>query len=232
MNMGHFAPPPVIYQRQRRNRWFAITGVILASMLACALWASLLTTYAQYERMHDIPNPIWGVFTRSYTYTPATAAALNPALLKTRPDLIFLRYAHDYIQLAGTYPCAPDLSTYTPVSDPILSRQARACPVKRLVTGIVVTQVYVGIVGPDVGMPGAVVRYTVSYADGTRWSEREYLGANQSQMYYLSHIHLTCWDSVGITALYTYVLSLSRVPSGVAYSGLTPNGEIAYRCKP
>jgi hypothetical protein len=218
-------------RRQRRNRWLTMTGTILASLVVAMLYWTALIYYANDERTHDLPNPIWGVFTRSYTYTPATAAALNPALLKTRPDLIFLCYAHDYIQLAGTYPCQIDVPGYAGPVDPILTQNMRTCPVKRQVTGIVITQVYVGIVGPDVGTPGARVTYVVSYADGTRWSGQEILGADQSQQYYLSHIHLTCWDSVGITVLYSYILLLSQVPSGMAYSGQTPMC-VAYRCQP
>jgi hypothetical protein len=192
---------------------------------------SLLIPYAQYERTHDIPNPVWGAFTKSYTYTPATADKLNPILLKTRPDLVVLEAIHDYVQLSGAYPCAPYLTSYTTISDPILIGQARTCPVKRPVTDIVVTGVYVGIIGPDIGSPGAVVTYTVHYGDGSSWTSQEDLDANQYQQYYLSYVKLTCWGSIVITLLYTHGLPVSRVPSGAEYTVRTP-GNISYHCKP
>lgn len=95
--------------------------------------------------------------------------------------------------------------------------------------GVAVTRVYVGITGPDWGQPGALVRYTVTYADGTHLTLEDELDANQTEAYYLGHIQLTCWGSFDILYLYSHVLPPSRVPSGVRYSVRTP-GNIDDRC--
>jgi hypothetical protein len=232
MDMDPFVQAPTDPPRQRRHRrlvWIAVVGVVLAGVVACLLYGVVQDSYLNYERTHDIPNPQWGIYTRSYTYTPATADKLSPLLLKTRPDQIVLQDIHDYIQLAGTYPCVTDLADYSYFVDPILSRESRSCSVQRPVTDVTVTKVYVGILGPG-GAPGANVSYVVTYADGTQWTNEDVLNAVQYQQYFASYIHLTCWDSEVITVLYSYILPVSQVPNGVEYSVQTPT-TTEYLCK-
>lgn len=219
-------------QRGGRHLWRGALAIVLGCALLAVLLAQVAIPYTRYERVHDIPNPVWGMLTRDYTYTPATAARLNPVLLKTRPDLLMLRYIHDYIQVAGTFPCPSDLtgSTQAMKNDPVLAGRVRRCPTQRRVTAVVIDSVLVGPLIGDIGAPGALVSYTITYADGTRLASQELLWAHQGQPYFLSSTQLTCWDSLGIGALYPKIVP--QIPSGVRYTATAPNGDSSYPCQP
>jgi hypothetical protein len=216
-------------QRGGRHLWRGVLAIVLGCALLAVLLAQVVIPYTRYERVHDIPNPVWGILDQGYTFTPATAGKLNPMLLTIRPDQVLLRYLQDYLQVAGTYPCAPDLASYDNLSDPVLTGQTRTCPVHRPVAQIVINHVYVGKIGTEGGWPGAIVCYTIVYASGAKWTHLEYLNANQFAFYYRSAVRLTCWGSVGILGLYPRVVS--NLPHGINYPVTTVAGR-EYRCQP
>lgn len=181
---------------------------VVASCLVAA--GALLVPHARYELAHDVPNPYWGLFSKSFSYTPGQGPP-SPLLLDTRPDDLTRRYIADYIQAAGTYPCAQDPAAYRFDQDPFL-RDGVPCAVHLPVAAVEVESVYVGIAGPDFGGPRAFVRYQVFYQDGRRWADTFQMAPDSHQQYFLGYIHLTCWF---LPELYPRVVP--AIPHGVAY---------------
>lgn len=194
----------------RRPRWGHL-AVLLALLVAVGL-----ALYGAHETTHDLPNPFWGLFNRSFTYTPEQGPPAA-GLVDTRPDVIVQQYLTDYLRVAGTYPCAQDPSTYDDFEDPITHGQP--CPVHRPVVGFVVTSVYVGILPTiDLGAPGAEVHIQVSYADGERLVSTITLTPHRYQNYLLAYVHQDCWD----LPLF-YPEAVPQAPRGVWY--VTAGGE-------
>ena len=79
--------------------------------MLCSLLSVWLIPYAQYKSSHDIPNPFWGVFGKTVTYTPEQGHPVPISWIHV-PEAVVLQYIADYQKLAGTYPCALDLANY------------------------------------------------------------------------------------------------------------------------
>lgn len=203
-------------QRARHRLRWIILAVLLVLLVGVAL-----VPHAAYETTHDLPNPFWGLFNRSFSYTPDQGPPAA-GLVDTRPDLLVRQYLADYIRVAGTYPCAQDPSTYDEFEDPIVHGQP--CPVHRPVATFLVTSVYVGILDTiDVGAPGAIVGFEVRYVDGERLASTLTLTPYRYQNYFLAYIHQDCWD---LPTFYPDVVP--QVPRGVWY--VTATGE--NQCQP
>jgi hypothetical protein len=175
---------------------------------------------------------VWAIVNKSFSYTPATAA-LDPSLLATRPDALVLRYIQDYIQIAGTYPCGQNenLAYYDESRDAVLNGEIRVCPFPRPVAAVTIDHVYVGIIGPDTGFPEAIVGFTITYADGSRWTNAQYLTTYQNTSYDLAYLHLTCWGSFATTLFYPDVDP--HIPNGAAWiDPHVPENADVVRCQP
>jgi hypothetical protein len=101
---------------------------------------------------HLLPNPVWSLIPITYTYTLAEGPP-GDWLLDVRPEAVLTQYLHDYISLAGTYPCVVDPHTDpTTWHDPIVDKQP--CPIVRPVARMVVQTISVERCdGPDTGIP-------------------------------------------------------------------------------
>jgi hypothetical protein len=210
---------PIPRRASRSSRSVAVVSATLVGLLVLA--CGLLAAYGGYRSSHTFPHPFWGLFNRSFTYTPAQGPPAA-GLVDTRPDVLVLQYLSDYLRVAGTYPCAQDPSTYDEFEDPTVHGQP--CPYHRPVAAFTVTSVYVGILTTmDLGEPGAVVRYQVSYADGERLVSTLTLTPHRYQNYFLAYIHQDCWD---LPTFYPDVVP--HVPRGVWY--VTAGGE--NHCQP
>ena len=141
--------------------------------MLCSLLSAWLVPYAQYKSSHDIPNPFWGVFGKTVTYTPEQGPPSSD-LVDTRPEAVVLRYIADYQKLAGAYPCALDLANYQEGMDPVLRGQP--CSVHRPVASVVVRSVLLGaehttqIVAAQIQSPEAYVHLLITYADSTQFA--------------------------------------------------------------
>jgi hypothetical protein len=207
----------------------AAAAVLL--LLVGVLAALLFNPQAIYERTHDIPNPSWGLFNGTFTYTPEQGPP-SPELLRTRPDVIVGQYLADYISVAGTYPCAQDLSHYVDLDlhggDPVLAGQG--CQVDRPMAAVHITSVDVGKVRGSIesGRPMAVVSFEVAYQDGERWTNTFELRPQRYDGYFLTWVHLDCWSAVDTLRFYPDIVP--TVPSGLDY---LPAGTIGnFACKP
>lgn len=203
--------------RSHRRLALAVFGPILG-LIAVAL-VLLFNPHALYERTHDIPNPYWGVFNGTFTYTPEQGPP-SPALLDSRPEATALAYIHDYITVAGTYPCAQDLGQYHALAfggnDPVL--HGTACTVQRPVADVTVTSIFVGRVGKGIGAysPAARVTYQMTYGDGEQWTDTLELLPERYRSYGLfSYVHQDCWDNLDLLLFYPKIVP--DVPPHVAY---------------
>ncbi len=195
---------------------------LLLSLALCTLMVVLSLPSIRYEMAHDIPNPWWGIF----SYVPEQGPP-SPVLLDTRPETVVEQYIADYVRVAGTYPCVAsltavsdpgDFASYEINTDPIL-RPTGTCTVHRPVASMRMTAVFVGVLGVDTGVNGAIVNFSLTYATGEHWSNRLILRPYRMTRYYLAFIHQDCWDISGAIWLYYrfYPQPITRRPKGLAY---------------
>lgn len=188
-----------------------------------------LIPYAQYQSSHNIPNPFWGVFGKTVTYTPEQGPP-SPELLDSRPEGVILHLIADYRTLAGTYPCAQDLALYDDAHDPVLDGQP--CAVHRPVASVRVRSVLLGPYhnspggfGFGVGLfepPHAEVHVEITYADGTQHAMTLVVVPRRYESYWLSYLHQDCWGSLSISSMYPHLVA--QVPQGVNY-GIDAQGN-------
>src|SRR5689334_8498200 len=100
-------PSPIGDRRSSHVQHRGRTAVIVGSTV---LLLALLISYIHYEVAHNLPNPYWGIFGTSYSYS-FEAGPPGVGLVETRPDEIVSRYIHEYIGVAGTFPCVAALAT-------------------------------------------------------------------------------------------------------------------------
>lgn len=219
-------PPP----RPRRKPWHRARLVRLALGLGLALFVSavlLFNPHARYEHTHDLPNPYWGLFNGEYSYTPPQGPP-GAGLVDSRPERIVVQYIHDYISVAGTFPCASSLADYPARlegGDPVLL--GHGCTVRRTVASVTVLSVWVHRFGAELDYytaPKATVRYRVTYTNGEAFEGTLTLAPMESQRYFLTYIHLTCWQSLDTLLLYPDIVPY--VPSGVRYE----SSSGAFKC--
>lgn len=134
-----------------------------------------------------LPDPF---FNTSVTYTPSNGPP-NPILLDTRPETVIAAYLDDYIRLAGTYPCAQDLSSF----DSTRAILSLPCPVHRPVASYVITSVMIVPQGL-LEEPYADVRFTMRYQDGTHWASEIDLVPDDYSLFGYFFVHLDCWSSI------------------------------------
>ncbi len=189
-----------------RGRWRTrIVALIVAGavvVVSVLVAVSVLVVHAGYEMTHDLPNPYWGIFNRGYSYTPEQGPP-NAVLLDTRPDVIAMQFLHDYLAVAGTYPCVEQLAGYNEDEgyDPVIEGQP--CGVHRQVREMWVTRVTVS--EAVLGFLRAVVHYEVDYADGTRLAGAFHMSTlEHSKAYYLARTHANCWRLLPLIGFYSH----------------------------
>ncbi len=178
-----------------RGRWrIRIVALVVGGMVA----ASVLVVHGRYELTHDLPNPYWGIFPMSYSYTPEQGPP-GAGLMETRPDEISLQFIRDYISVAGTFPCVASLASYSDDSDagdPVLDESGKPCEVHRPVHEVRITLVYVVAAFESLrSIPEATVYFHITYTDGEQLTSSFLLipDMNRSYGYYLTYIHANCW---------------------------------------
>ncbi len=209
----------------KRGRWrsrivaLVVAGaVVVVSVLAAV---SAFVVHARYEMTHDLPNPYWGIFNRGYSYTPEQGPP-SAVLLDTRPDEIVMQYLHDYLAVAGTYPCVEQVAGYNEdeTYDPVIDGQS--CGIHRQVTTLRVTRVTASTA--VLGVTRVVVRYQVDYADGTRFAGAFHMSAStsieHSKAYFLTQIYANCWELLPLIGFYRH--RSTPPPQGAEY--YTPDG--------
>lgn len=214
--------PSIPPARRRRGCLLKVLAFGGSILVLCALVSIWLVPTAQYQSSHNIPNPFWGVFGKTVTYTPEQGPP-SPDLVVTRPEAVVLAYIADYRKLAGTYPCAQDLAHYDDAHDPVLRGQP--CSVHRPVISVTVRSVllgpyeyYPGGFGFGVGLfepPHAEVRVEIRYADGTQHAMDITVNPLQYESYWFTYLHQDCWGSPGILSLYPDIVP--QVPKGANY---------------
>jgi hypothetical protein len=213
------SPPPNVSPesaRTRRPPWVSTTAVVSILLISCLLATLLLYVIPLVTALaQGVPDP---EFRTSVTYTPQQGPP-SPVLLDSRPERIVQRYLADYVSLAGTYPCAQDVSQYDILHDPVLNGQP--CPVSRPIASYSVTSVTIQTQGFTNGSV-ASVRYLVTYADGSQRAYGMVLAPDRSQVLWPLETHLDCWSS--LTTLEVFGDLVPDIPPGAAYSsrdGLT-----------
>ncbi|HET8908160.1 MAG TPA: hypothetical protein VFN11_14470 [Ktedonobacterales bacterium] len=217
-------PVPLPVRRRhgclRKALALGMSLLVLGGLLS--VW---LIPYVQYQSSHNIPNPFWGVFGKTITYTPEQGPP-GPELLDSRPEGVILHFIADYQKLAGTYPCAQDLALYDDAHDPVLD--GHSCAVHRPIAFVSVRSVQIGpaeyapeVVGPFRGVQGDV-HVEIAYTDGTRHTMTLSVRPNKYQYYWFTYLHLDCWGSIGISSLYPK--QVPQVPKGAEY-GLDAQGN-------
>jgi hypothetical protein len=184
----------------------------VALLLICCVLPAVLT--------QGLPDPL---FRTSITYTPQQGPT-NPLLLDSRPERIVLRYVADYLSVAGTYPCAQDLSQYAELDDPVLADQP--CHIRQPVASYAVTSVTIRTRGVLGGAPEAVVILVVHYTDDQQWTHSFGLYPDRYQNLLGIHVHLDCWFTFETLAMFGDLVA--DIPPGADYS--QPNGLVHY-CK-
>jgi hypothetical protein len=201
-----------------------VLGVVVFDAI-CLLLFGLFGVYGRYETTHDIPNPFWATFNRTFTYTPEQGPPSRD-LFATRPDIVVRQYLADYLRLAGTYPCVQNLDGYNVDYDPFLD--GKPCTVVRPVASVAITSVTVAPPGCDCGPAMAEVHFRVLYTDGQSYLSFMTLVPIESDPYWLTETHMDCWMSNDFFRLYSDIVS--QAPPGVRYR---VRGEIGgYRCQP
>lgn len=208
------ATPCPVPARRRASRGCIISLLMtsICVLVLCSLLSVWFVSYARYESSHDIPNPVWGLIGRTFSYTPQQEPP-SPALLDSRPEAVVLQFIADYRSVAETFRCAQDLASYVlsgENTDPILSDQdqqppappyGRRCAVHRPVSAVMARSALVGLVGHFQQFE-AVVHLEVAYADGARYVTTIAVFPNRYQEYWDTHIHLDCWDFIGMDSFY------------------------------
>jgi hypothetical protein len=202
-------------RRRAQRRWWFIGGI---SVLSVVLIIAASIPFWGYYRTHDIPNPIWGIFDGSYQYVPPQTPPA--ALAETPPDQVLLQFLHDYISLAGTYPCATDLQQYdfeqlyhSGRDDPIYQKQP--CPIQRPIQMIAITHVFIGHVrGLETGGHVAKIDLHIQYSNGEQLHHTFELSPGKSDMYFLHIIHYKCWLGIGIDRFYLMNGKITITPKG------------------
>jgi hypothetical protein len=200
--------PPRRVNRRRRAIVVAIGVTVI--ILLCGL----LGVYGHYETTHDIPNPFWSVFNRTFTYTPEQGPPAG--LFRSRPDEITRQYLTDYIRVAGTYPCVHDLDRYDLdyYNEPDLFLQGKPCTVTRPVASFAVISVTIARSHCDCIPVFAAVHLRVGYADGQSHDFSRDMVPWHYERDWLTLGNMDCW--VGDTSdLYPDIVS--QVPPGVQY---------------
>lgn len=194
---------------------------------AAGLLFALMVGYTRYELTHDLPNPSWGIFGTSYTYT-FEAGPPGVGLVDTRPDEIVSRYIHDYIGVAGTFPCVAALATYeTDLFAPNPVRRGEVCSVHRPVAAAHIGTTRVSTTWRTVpllaGTPEAYVSFRIDYEDGEHLERVFHLESGigiladegQSQWYFRTQIHVKCWSLFEADGFYPSVVA--EPPRGLEY---------------
>ncbi len=209
---------------QHKRRTAIVVGAI-------GLLLALMVGYIRYEVAHDLPNPSWGIFGTGYTYT-FEAGLPGVGLVDTRPDEIVSRYIHDYIGVAGTFPCVAALATYGDdpfAPDPVRSR--KPCTVHRPVAAVHIGTTRVStfwqVLPVFSGSPEAYVSYRIDYVDGEHLERDIHLigDRERSQPYFRTRIHVKCWFSIDTWAFYPNIVA--QPPRGVEYN---LRGDANTRC--
>lgn len=167
-----------------RSIAIGISGVVVIS----------LVLFGRFQSNHNIPNPYWGIFNPTYTYAVNVGPPAKD-LLDSRPETIVAQYIQDYIAVAGTYPCTSDFPFYDAQIgnqhyrvDPVLDN--KPCLIKRQVQQIAMQSVRVT---NKYWTTYAYVTFTITYVDGESWTHTQYIIPQQTQSYFRTFIHLTCW---------------------------------------
>jgi hypothetical protein len=219
-----------------RQIWSAIRERrrALQIALAAAIVFAAFAFYASYEMTHDLPNGMWASWGDGYSYT-AGGSLPGAGLLEIRPETLVKQYFHDYIAVAGTFPCAENLDEYAANrhydwhdTDPVLDK--KPCTVSRPVAGVSFGTVTIEPFGDEQEQKdssqarwvNASVSYQISYADGRRWSSiLDFMTDPTSGHIYQRVpfqtgfvIHISCWLSLDVSRFYA-IYSLPK-PKGVA----------------
>lgn len=222
------SPLPIRGGRSLRIQHRRRTAIVVG---AAGMLFALMVGYIRYEMTHDLPNPYWGIFGTSYTYTFQEGPP-GVGLVDTRPDEIVSRYIHDYIGVAGTFPCVATLATYGQdpfPADPV--RSGKHCTVNRLVAGVHIGSTHVITIRRALpissGSPAAIVSYRIDYIDGEHLEGEFQLIADlfRSQPYFRTQIHANCWFFFEALGFYPYVVT--QPPRGIEYH---ITGEADTRC--
>lgn len=218
-------PVPLPVRRRhgclRKTLALGVSLLVLGGLLS--VW---LIPYAQYQSSHNIPNPFWGVFGKTVTYTPEQGPP-SPVLVDSRPEAVMLQYIADYQKLAGTYPCAQDVANYVTSMDPVLIGQP--CLVHRPVVSVGVRLVQVGAAASSPGgmgpfePPQAEIHLMIIYAGGTQYAMTISMFPIRYDKYWFSYLHMDCWDSSGIADMYPRLVA--QAPSGAHYYGYDAQGN-------
>ena len=114
--MAFPVPPPPVSPRRPGQHDAALACGVAAAVLSVVMIAacSVLGTYASYASTHNVPNPWWATFGKSFCYRPEHGPP-SPVFFVVRPEVVARQYVADYIGLAGTFPCAADLGS---IADP------------------------------------------------------------------------------------------------------------------
>jgi hypothetical protein len=202
-------------RRQPQRCLWHIGGI---SVLSVVLILAVSSPFWGYYRTHNIPNPIWGTFNGSYQYVPPQTPPA--ALTESPPDQVLLQFLHDYISLAGTYPCAVDLHEYDFTQldhngrdDPIYQKQP--CPIHRPIQTISITNIYIGPKGGFVSRKyEAQVDLYIQYANGEQLRYTFDLLPDKSNVYFWTNIHYNCWEYISMTLFYTMNGNITIPPKG------------------
>lgn len=187
----------------------------------------LLTSYIRFELVHDLPNPMWATFWPMYSYVPEQGPP-SASLLETRPDALVEQFIHDYIYVAGTFPCVATLADYQgdERGDPVLDGKGEPCNVHRPGAQVRITLVEIVAAPksiPGIWLPEARVHYQLQYSDGERldsmmelFPDGGYSQHAHSQQYYFTYIHNTCWSML-LASWGFYPHQVQQVPRGLRY---------------
>ena len=194
--------------RRGSHRWGVIVAVVASALImGCITAGSLGATTA----LTGLPDKF---FNTSVTYTPRQGPP-NPILLDSRPDIIIEAYLDDYIRLAGTYPCAQDLARF----DSNDAGFPLPCPVHRPVASYVITSVTIEP-QPLESEPLAIVRFVMTYQDGTRWASDLGMVPDKYPRFAFFFIHLDCWGSLETLEMFGRLVP--EIPHGAEYSEAAP----------
>jgi hypothetical protein len=191
----------------KRVIWWALLNTLLALFI-------ILSMYFQDK---DLPNPFWGIYDPAYSYQPQDGPP-GKELMDVRPETIWRQYIQDYIQVAGTYPCADSLDVYRQddlqghQQDPVLN--GKPCLAKRrIVASVQIERITVERGAVGINGFAATISYTIHYSDATQWSDFAVLNPNQGENYLRAYIHLRCWSSVDTIFFYFRVTHQYHISS-------------------